>query len=319
MTARRILKNRWTRFRERSFLILWKSEGESETGHQIFVSNSVNGKVQETEITQIGFGCLIEGKGKFPGPAFEVQHEELTRLLTAISLPVPTPLQDELTGLEKYLKVEGVLLYKDPAQTTAIINGDIYSPGQTIGGYEILEVHSDSIRVREKLSGKTGRVFLAEAQPKAPAKKIKPAQESAPRKIEDSFSQKLTAAREISGSLPSLPGTMDLQKIQKAALTFSQKNPQQPLAWQTLAAFDPAAIEKSPMAALYNFTFEKTKSGKVEVYASPKSDQFHLFYFMIDENGQVHTEKEKPATRQSPNLSAADMQKADKSSSSGFF
>ena len=99
-----------------------------------------------------------------------------------------------------------------------------------------------------------------------------------------------------------MPAGMDLQKIQKAAIAFSQKNPQQPLGWQSLVDFDPATIGQSPLANLYNFTFEKTQSGKVEVYASPKSSQFSLFYFMIDEKGEVHIEKEKPATRESRNL-----------------
>ena len=79
----------------RSLVVLMGPGAQHNTQHhegRITVSNSVEGKVEEVEITKTGFGTVIEGGGEAPARPFQVPASDMARISGALQPSAPGPM-----------------------------------------------------------------------------------------------------------------------------------------------------------------------------------------------------------------------------------
>ncbi len=249
--------------------------------------------------------------------------------LCAAAILVIFPLTEKSYAVDEALPVEGIVYEsKNPSQSFAVIDGNIYKKGEQYQGYQVMEVKQDRIFVKDaagKISEqriKGGNHPAAVPAPAAPVQPLPLMQQAA----------SLPAAPPASASsldpleqLKKMFGGLDLGALKNYASELSVMVDLRNLHSQATAiAMEEGGTKKLNLDRLikeggvdpsykdgkngYRFRVEATDQG-AQVYADPIQGADKSSHFMIDEKGKIHVEQGAAATEKSSLSKApADMQ-----------
>lgn len=133
--------------RKESWVVLERPENDAGSKSRVVVSESVDGRVFETHLTDFGFGTKVR-KGKPPGPAFPVSPEDYSRLQSKLMPPLADDPDSNLSPFAVYDKVkQGVrsLGGRSAPDARDLTGGDTHPPkppDKTSGDHDHSSYHS---------------------------------------------------------------------------------------------------------------------------------------------------------------------------------
>lgn len=209
----------------------------------------------------------------------------------------------ESTYEQADLKVEGLFASADaPGGWSVIINGKVVSAGQTVDGYEILEVGSQGARIKDLLTGAVEFV-----QPGAEKEKVTPEPPPPPKTWWDEFLEKHFPALVNYKEQFVYGGVLkDLKKVHFEAMQYTLDEAKSVSVSQLVSIGRLPPSFRHSTSQGYSFTIQNVQGGTggARVSAEPLDKKETKRYFLMDEHGYITSEIGRPATQRSARFSS---------------
>lgn len=229
----------------------------------------------------------------------ELTHFILVIIFTASLAPPVLPESTEFV-------LEGVVsgLSGAPDQLSAVINGGVYSPGDRIGNYEVVNIGMQEVTLRHMLSGNTQVI---------PAGKPARSEDKIP---EESLPAKPGPEKSVRKYSPATAGLRQkhdyeefvahLKKIHLEALQNSLETGTSEITLSKLVTEGSlSALTSQTRNDGYHIEMVMTRTGTL-IYATPAEGSVFSRHFMIDEEGYVYFEEDRRPTKKSPRFPGLD-------------